>query len=106
MTQKYILNTFVGVVFFSMLTTFPSEAQVKHDLTLPNNTNIKVEGNKITIEGGTQVGKNLFHSFQDFSLSKGDIAAFNNTLPGFLTKLEEIGVKNCQNVYCKRIPAA
>ncbi|MEH1899788.1 MAG: pentapeptide repeat-containing protein [Nostoc sp.] len=27
------------------------------------------------------------------------------TLPGFLTKLEEIGVKNCQNVYCKRIPA-
>jgi 1-deoxyxylulose-5-phosphate synthase len=26
-------------------------------------------------------------------------------LPGFLTKIEEIGVKNCQNVYCKRIPA-
>ncbi|MHC5862829.1 filamentous hemagglutinin N-terminal domain-containing protein, partial [Nostoc sp.] len=80
MTQKYILNTFVEVVFFSMLTIFPSEAQVKHDLTLPNNTNIKVEGNKITIEGGTQVGKNLFHSFQDFSLSKGDIAVFNNAL--------------------------
>ncbi|QLE45839.1 filamentous hemagglutinin N-terminal domain-containing protein (plasmid) [Nostoc sp. C052] len=80
MTQKYILNTFVEVVFFSMLTIFPSEAQVKHDLTLPNNTNIKVEGNKITIEGGTQVGKNLFHSFQDFSLSKGDIAAFNSAL--------------------------
>jgi filamentous hemagglutinin family protein len=78
--QKYILNTLVGAVFVSMLTTFPSEAQVKHDLTLPNNTNIKVEGNKITIEGGTQVGKNLFHSFQDFSLSKGDIAAFNNAL--------------------------
>ena len=28
-----------------------------------------------------------------------------NKLPGFLTKLEEIGVKNCQNVYCKTIPA-
>lgn len=70
----------MGVVFFSMLTIFPSEAQVKHDLTLPNNTSINVEGNKITIEGGTQVGKNLFHSFQDFSLSKGDIAAFNNAL--------------------------
>ncbi len=25
--------------------------------------------------------------------------------PGFLTKLEEIGVKNCQNVYCTTIPA-
>ncbi|MEH2323893.1 MAG: filamentous hemagglutinin N-terminal domain-containing protein [Nostoc sp.] len=80
MTPKYILNTLVGALFVSLLTTFPSEAQVRHDLTLPNNTNIKIEGNKITIDGGTQVGKNLFHSFQDFSLSKGDIAAFNNAL--------------------------
>lgn len=53
---------------------------MKHDLTLPNDTSIRLEGNKITIEGGTQVGKNLFHSFQDFSLSKGDIATFNNAL--------------------------
>ncbi|NJN08631.1 MAG: hypothetical protein HC815_11790 [Richelia sp. RM1_1_1] len=27
------------------------------------------------------------------------------TIPGFLTKLEEIGVKNCQNVYSTTIPA-
>lgn len=27
------------------------------------------------------------------------------TEPGFLTKLEEIGVKNCQNVYSTTIPA-
>lgn len=80
MTQKYILNILAGAVFISMLTTFPSEAQVKHDLTLPDNTSIKIEGNKIIIEGGTQAGNNLFHSFQDFSLSKGDIAAFNNAL--------------------------
>ncbi|QFS52961.1 High-affnity carbon uptake protein Hat/HatR [Nostoc sphaeroides CCNUC1] len=33
-------------------------------------------------------------------------AWIQDALPGFLTKLEEIGVKNCQNVYCKRIPAA
>jgi hypothetical protein len=26
-------------------------------------------------------------------------------LPGFLTKLQEIGVKNCQNVYCTTITA-
>lgn len=77
---NHLINTAIVSVFVSLLTTFPSEAQMKHDLTLPNNTNIKIEGNKITIEGSTQVGKNLFHSFQDFSLSKGDIAAFNNGL--------------------------
>ena len=27
------------------------------------------------------------------------------TLPGFLTKKEKIGVKNCQNLYCTNIPA-
>ncbi|BBD65934.1 hypothetical protein NIES4072_03870 [Nostoc commune NIES-4072] len=32
-------------------------------------------------------------------------ALLDQALPGFLTKFEEIGVKNCQNVYCKTIPA-
>jgi hypothetical protein len=36
-------------------------------------------------------------------MNKGELV---DAVPGFLTKLEEIGVKNCQNVYCKRIPAA
>ena len=27
------------------------------------------------------------------------------SLPGFLTKKEKIGVKNCQNLYCTNIPA-
>lgn len=80
MTQKYILNTLVGAVLVSILTTFPSEAQVKHDLTLPNNTSIQIEGNKTTVEGGTQVGKNLFHSFQDFSVLTGSSVFFNNGL--------------------------
>jgi filamentous hemagglutinin family protein len=53
---------------------------VKRDLTLPNNTSIKIEGNKMIIEGGTQVGQNLFHSFQEFSLSKENVANFNNAL--------------------------
>jgi hypothetical protein len=30
---------------------------------------------------------------------------FNEVYPGFLTKFEEIGVKNCQNVYCTTITA-
>ncbi|MCC5619335.1 filamentous hemagglutinin N-terminal domain-containing protein [Nostoc sp. CHAB 5836] len=80
MTEKYILNPLIGAVFVSLLTAFPSEAQVKRDLTLTNNTSIKIEGNKMIIEGGTQVGQNLFHSFQEFSLSKENIANFNNAL--------------------------
>ncbi|MFL9458894.1 bifunctional DNA primase/polymerase [Tolypothrix bouteillei VB521301_2] len=32
--------------------------------------------------------------------------ALKDEIPGFLTKLEEIGVKNCQNLYCTKITAA
>ncbi|MBD2214506.1 hypothetical protein H6G27_32330 [Nostoc linckia FACHB-104] len=32
--------------------------------------------------------------------------SFKRICPGFLTKIERRGVKNCQNVCCKRIPAA
>ncbi|WP_196517494.1 two-partner secretion domain-containing protein [Nostoc sp. WHI] len=50
------------------------------DLSLPNNTTIKTEGNIRTIEGGTQVGGNLFHSLKDFSVPTGTSAHFNNGL--------------------------
>ncbi|MEM8642561.1 MAG: CHAT domain-containing protein [Cyanobacteria bacterium P01_G01_bin.54] len=39
-------------------------------------TLITIEGNTYHIQGGTQAGANLFHSFQDFGLSTGEIANF------------------------------
>jgi filamentous hemagglutinin family protein len=39
-------------------------------------TVITIEGNQYNIHGGTQTGANLFHSFQDFGLSPGEVANF------------------------------
>ncbi|UKP01268.1 filamentous hemagglutinin N-terminal domain-containing protein [Nostoc sp. UHCC 0870] len=50
------------------------------DLTLPNNSTTTLDGNTRIIEGGTQVGNNLFHSFQDFSILTGTSVHFKNGL--------------------------
>lgn len=78
--MKTIINTFLITVFISFASIFPSEAQITPDISLPNNTDIKIEGNDQIIEEGTQVGNNLFHSFQYFSIPTGNTVIFNNPL--------------------------
>jgi len=50
------------------------------DATLPNNTlvNFNSTNRTYTITGGTQVGANQFHSFQDFSVPSRNTAHFDN----------------------------
>ncbi|HBB33160.1 MAG TPA: filamentous hemagglutinin [Cyanobacteria bacterium UBA9273] len=55
-----------------------ARSQILPDGTLTNNTIVIPNGNTTLIEGGTQVGGNLFHSFQEFSISTGTEALFNN----------------------------
>lgn len=62
---------------FLLSTTSRAIAQIIPDGTLP--TVVIEDGNTRIIEGGTQAGGNLFHSFEAFSLPTGQEAYFNNT---------------------------
>ncbi|MDZ8259635.1 filamentous hemagglutinin N-terminal domain-containing protein [Nostoc sp. ChiQUE01b] len=53
-------------------------AQITPDRTLPNNSTF--EKNTGIIEGGTQAGSNLYHSFEQFSVPTDTQAYFNNAL--------------------------
>lgn len=71
----YLLVWFLSFSFFSSNSVL---AQLVPDATLPNNSNSLTEGSVSTVTGGTQVGNNLFHSFEQFSVPQNTTIYFNN----------------------------
>ena len=66
----------LSLVTFVCLHATPLPAQITSDGTV--NTQVTQNGNSAAITGGETRGSNLFHSFQDFSVSTGNEAFFNN----------------------------
>jgi filamentous hemagglutinin family protein len=72
------LGTVGYVLLYCLVTNKPTQAQISRDNTLPTPTNVSPSGTIFEITGGSQIGGNLFHSFQDFSVPTNNTAFFNN----------------------------
>ncbi|MBD2318504.1 beta strand repeat-containing protein [Phormidium tenue] len=81
--KKAAIASVISIISFSLF-SHASSAQnaIAPDNTLPGNTSVNFNSanQTYTITGGTQVGGNQFHSFQDFSVPTSNTAHFDNAL--------------------------
>ena len=80
--QKTAITSVISIISFSLFShaSFAQNA-IAPDNTLPVNTSVDFNSvdKTYTITGGTQVGANQFHSFQNFSVPTSNTAHFNNS---------------------------
>jgi filamentous hemagglutinin family protein len=94
--QRLAVATFTPIVFYANSVS----AQIVPDATLPSSSRVTQQGNINIIEGGTQVGSNLFHSFEQFSVPTNTTASFNNTIniQNIITRITGKSISNIDGI--------
>lgn len=79
---------------------FRGIAQIIPDRTLPLNSDVTNSGNNFVINGGTERGGNLFHSFTELNVPKFSNARFNNSpsIENIISRVTGGNVSNIEGV--------
>lgn len=88
-----------AVVLCCLIKTYSATAQITSDNTIATPTKVLPgvrPGLDFVITDGTQIGNNLFHSFQEFSVPTGGSANFNNlsSIENIITRVTGGSVSN------------
>jgi filamentous hemagglutinin family protein len=70
----------IGVIA-NLMAVEAALAQISPDNTLRNPSRVRTNRSTLEITGGTQTGRNLFHSFRTFSVPVGGVASFRQIDP-------------------------